>query len=829
LRARFTPGWLARAASFAVAVIAPIATIAPIVAIALASAVPAAGHPGQGQGPGSGGKAAEGSQPGIERIRLDVELDPESGEVRALARFGLDRRASGSVLTLELLEPLTVDSVTRDGVALRWAATPAHAGDVEGSVEVEGEGAHELEHPAQRLQVWFAEDGAELLAEDGAEWRGDAGAEVEIRYHGILREDWASGEKAGEIHNFAVEAHVGLDGIYLSNGVPWYPRPPRPVLEERSPDGQTPDGQTRDGQTPVPLIDHELRLRGVPGMLLVASGNRVSAGDPVVGADEVWRTPFPLPGIAVAGGARRPFARRVGEVTVVAHLTEASSGFADLLLDAAASYLDLYQPLVGAYPFRELAIVENFFSSGFAYPGFTLLASAVIQMGESSLRPGYLDHEMLHAWWGNGVLGEPGAGVWSEGLASYCANLMRDTLEGRHDVARAQRRSILERLSQLDAEVDRPLATFGVEVAGGNGASRFIGYQKGSVVFAELGRQVGTDRLWYALRNLAATRMGRFTTWADIQESFERSTGRDLDAFFDYWVRGSGVPDVSPREAVWTLGAGAAADGGSAGAGELRLELSGPVPVAVPSLPVRLVGMAGRAGRAAGSVADDAAQVVTVDVAAGDAAISIPFDGRPDAVEVDPEFATVRRLPPAVWMPTISGISAAQPLRIVRAESEEPALDERYEVVAGALRERYEKRGELSEERVRVSRRARRSQRIAAWGPGHLLVLGRAAFAPAAVELLAEAALTVDGQAGSFTLEGVEHAAPTDSVLACVRRPGTAGAVACIVWGNSAQALARAHLLTFYGGDSLLRFAEGRPVERRRFEGVERIAVTGGG
>jgi hypothetical protein len=49
--------------------------------------------------------------------------------------------------------------------------------------------------------------------------------------------------------------------------------------------------------------------------------------------------------------------------------------------------------------------------------------------------------------------------------------------------------------------------------------------------------------------------------------------------------------------------------------------------------------------------------------------------------------------------------------------------------------------------------------------------------------------------------------------------------VLCAYWGNSASALERSYLVPFYGGDSLLIFADGRPQTRRRFEAVERIEV----
>ena len=128
-------------------------------------------------------------------------------------------------------------------------------------------------------------------------------------------------------------------------------------------------------------------------------------------------------------------------------LRPTSAARAPRLLDAIASYLDLYQPLLGAYPYSEFTVVENFFSSGFAFPGFTLLSSQVIEMGERGLRPGYLDHELLHNWWGNGVLASRRSGHWAEALATYCANYMRPVLEGRSEQGRAQRRSVAETLS----------------------------------------------------------------------------------------------------------------------------------------------------------------------------------------------------------------------------------------------------------------------------------------------------------------------------------------------------------------------------------------------
>ena len=41
---------------------------------------------------------------------------------------------------------------------------------------------------------------------------------------GELNQDVSAGEKAGQIHNFDVKAHIGVEGIYLGGGN-WYPQP----------------------------------------------------------------------------------------------------------------------------------------------------------------------------------------------------------------------------------------------------------------------------------------------------------------------------------------------------------------------------------------------------------------------------------------------------------------------------------------------------------------------------------------------------------------------------------------------------------------------------
>ncbi|MHC4949183.1 MAG: M1 aminopeptidase family protein, partial [Planctomycetota bacterium] len=239
------------------------------------------------------------------------------------------------------------------------------------------------------------------------------------------------------------------------------------------------------------------------------------------------------------------------------HVPETHLELAPMFVDAAAGYLDLYVPRLGPFPFARFSIVENFFSSGFAYPGFTLLGPRVVGMAPRSLAPGYLDHELLHNWWGNGVYVDPEDGNWCEALTSFCANYWRRIAEGGPDAGRAYRRGILMKLAADPAGLDAgPLGTFGLD----DDLDRFVGYDKGAFVFAMLGDAVGAglapgdadDPMWATLRRFADAHQGRRAGWDDLQRCFEQQDPAApagwLDGFFAQWVRRHTVPPTVPGD-----------------------------------------------------------------------------------------------------------------------------------------------------------------------------------------------------------------------------------------------------------------------------------------
>lgn len=361
-----------------------------------------------------------------------------------------------------------------------------------------------------------------------------------VRFEAVYEEDLEKGERSGQIHNFSVNAHIGEEGVFLAEGSAWHPQ----WIEE-------------DG-TPH-LVESSVTIEEIDGWAFVASGNPSGNSGEIELSDPIWtwRTPRPVEGVTIAGN-RHELHGRVhetphGPVQVVMHVPPEHGELASMFIDAACGYLDLYVPLLGAFPYERFSIVENFFSSGFAFSGFTLLGPKVVAMAPRSLAPGYLDHELIHNWWGNGVYTDPKDGDWCEALATYSANYYRRIADGGEEAGRAYRRGILMTLSSDPRTLDDgALGRWGS--ADADGIDRFVGYEKGAFVLMMLEGGAGVPgeapdraKLWFALRRFAAEFMGRRANWDDLKKTIEERFGESREAFFQKWVREHTVP-VTPDD-----------------------------------------------------------------------------------------------------------------------------------------------------------------------------------------------------------------------------------------------------------------------------------------
>ncbi len=581
-----------------------------------------------------------------------------------------------------------------------------------------------------------------------------------IDYEGTLFQDVSAGEKPGEVHNFIMRAHVSEEGIYLSGGGHWYPVPDR-------------------GEDAEPaLADYTLVADPVEGLELVAGAERDREASDRPGKI-VWHSPYPLDGMALVGGLHEVHQRVHDGITINLHLKPSQARHVEGLFDAVIRYLDRYQPLVGRYPAREYTIVDNFFSSGFAFPTFTLLASAVIDMGKRpQVMHGFIDHEMLHSWWGNGIHVDPTRGNWCEAITSYATNYYGYVLDGNLEDARRKRRNCCHFLSRIKPENDKPLSTFGME----DGAGRGIGYSKGTVVFHMLVRKIGENNFWAAMRRFTDEYVGKYASWDDIQRLCEQEGGLSLDAFFEQWVHGSGAPMLSIEQARYNASDRTLTLAMSQGKTEFDLEV-----------PVRIT-------HAEGTVDIE----VPLCVSSGE--VTVPVDVVPRTVEVDPDYHLFRKLARADAIPTTSATRAGDAFASVLPAGEVP---ESYETLKSIFESDFEE-----DERIALTTDDLEEDSLA---DRSVLIVAEAARDAQVAAFLDRIAFPVTWTDDGFVFDDIAYTDAGDAVLCTILRPGPEGRGVTVVVANSAEAFPRPNIIPMYDR-GLVIFKNHRAVLRHDFE-----------
>ncbi|MCP4668831.1 MAG: M1 family metallopeptidase, partial [Deltaproteobacteria bacterium] len=180
--------------------------------------------------------------------------------------------------------------------------------------------------------------------------------------------------------------------------------------------------------------------------------------------------------------------------------------------------------------------------TGFAVPTFTLLGQAVVRL--PFIKDTSLGHEVLHAWFGNGVKVSRKDGDWAEGLTTYLADQAFALDQGR-DLS-FRKAQLVEYMSYVHEENAMPLKDFVGAGHTGQGvrARRAIGYGKGSMFFHMLKQRMGEEGFFEALREFYRTMKHRPAAWCDLLSSFERRSNKKMAGFFDQWLTRADIPGL---------------------------------------------------------------------------------------------------------------------------------------------------------------------------------------------------------------------------------------------------------------------------------------------
>ena len=454
--------------------------------------------------------------------------------------------------------------------------------------------------------VRFVQAGA---AGDLRLWRIEAtpGARLRIEYGGVLPALDPQLDFRRVLRELPPMASP--EGSFLGAGAGWYPRPARPFsyrVRLSLPAGQR-------GLVPGRLL-REQEPRGPDGRYVAEFAFEHPAG----GID-LMAGPYVVREKLVARAAAEPLRLRTYFYPELVPLAD------DYLADSAR-YIARYEGEIGAYPFAGFSVVAGPLPTGFGMPTLTYIGAQVLRL--PFIRATSLGHEVLHDWWGNGVYVDYAHGNWSEGLTTFMADYAYKE-EVSADEARAARLAWLRDFASLPAGEPQSLAEFRSRA---HGAAAAIGYGKAAFVFFMLRDLIGADAFARGIRTFWREQRFRVASWADLQRAFEQASGRPLATFFAQWVRRAGAPDLritSARLRERVL--------------EVSFAQSDP-PYAL-RVPLEIVGEKGSETRVV--ELDRAQQTVT-----------LPVDGSPMGLRLDPQVRLWRvldaaDLPPILrqWIP----------------------------------------------------------------------------------------------------------------------------------------------------------------------------------
>lgn len=225
------------------------------------------------------------------------------------------------------------------------------------------------------------------------------------------------------------------------------------------------------------------------------------------------------------------------------------------LLDETKKYLRFFEQHLGPYPFRaeKLGIVET--------PHLGMEHSTIIAYGnkfrfEEDGFDWLLFHELGHEWWANLVTASDWRDFWiHEGFQSFLDTYYMEKTRGKEAYFRAMKNRARNTRNRQPVAPREPKFSYQVYMA----APDYLQsdgdiYGKGAVVLHTLRYLIGDEAFFRSLRRMAYPlkemesytdgRQTRFVNTDDFLYIAEKESGRDLDWFFEIYLRQPALPEL---------------------------------------------------------------------------------------------------------------------------------------------------------------------------------------------------------------------------------------------------------------------------------------------
>jgi aminopeptidase N len=446
-------------------------------------------------------------------------------------------------------------------------------------------------------------------------------------------------EKQGGLHPRGFQETPGTisdAGVYLSGDSGWYP-----------------DFGSK-------LMTFDLEVKMPESWDAVSQGERTRHSRGALSTLVHWKSLEPQESIYLVAGTFTQYTRPSGPLQAMVFLRSPDKTLADKYLNATVRYISMYNELLGPYPYKKFALVENFWETGFGMPSFTLLGPTVIRL-PFIINTSY-PHEILHNWWGNSVYPIYEKGNWSEGITAYLADhLMRE----QQGAGAEYRITTLQKYADyVRGGKDFPLTQFRSRH---DPATEAVGYGKALMFFHMLRNELGDPAFTRGLREFYWKYKFHYASFDDIKSTFEAVSGKDLNTEFKQWVTWTGAPQLQ----VGKVSVGTEGDKYYLSASIKQVQAGKAYRLLIP-IAITLKGQ-------------EQAFQTTVGTESKKAEIKLFLPSQPLRLDIDPEFDLFRRLDREEIPPAISQVLGSKKMLIVLPSNADQDLLNAYRTFAQSI------------------------------------------------------------------------------------------------------------------------------------------------
>ena len=232
---------------------------------------------------------------------------------------------------------------------------------------------------------------------------------------------------------------------------------------------------------------------------------------------------------------------------IVNYIYPESAASTQLSLAVTPTIINLYETLIGDYPFRS----EKYGHAQFGWGG-GMEHTTVSFMGGWSR--GLIAHEMAHQWFGDKVTCGTWKDIWlNEGITEYMSGLVVENLDGLPSFVSWKN----SKINNITAQTNGNLYLTDTQITDVNRifSGRFT-YDKGSMVTNMIRFKMGDANFFQALKNYLADPLlaYKYAVTPQFQSHLEDASGLDFSEFFNDWVYNEGYPTYTITAQNWGAG-----------------------------------------------------------------------------------------------------------------------------------------------------------------------------------------------------------------------------------------------------------------------------------